>query len=192
MRALAFDFREDQQALHLTDEYMFGKSLLVAPVIEAKATARTVYLPGKDAWYDFRNGRRLSGGQVIVADADLATIPVYVRAGTILPLGPVKPYADAPSSEPVELRVYPGRDGRYELYDDAGDGYGYMHGQYAVVSMTWHDGARKLDIAARKGSFPGMAARQTFSVRCGMSGGPARTLVYDGHAMSVTLAGCGG
>lgn len=192
MRALAFDFRDDPEALHIPDEYMFGKALLVAPVVEAKATARTVYLPGKDAWYDFRSGRSLAGGQVVVADADLATIPVYVRAGSVLPLGPVKPYADAPSSEPLELRVYPGRDGTYDLYDDAGDGYGYTHGQYALVPMTWHDGARRLDIAARQGTFPGMAARQAFSVRCGNGEGSAQTVVYDGHALSVSLAGCGG
>ncbi|HWT51449.1 MAG TPA: TIM-barrel domain-containing protein, partial [Caulobacter sp.] len=110
MRALAFDFRDDPEALRIPDQYMFGKALLVAPVVQAKATARTVYLPGKDAWYDFWTGQKATGGQVVVAGADLSRIPLFVRAGSILPLGPVKPYADAPSSEPIELVVYPGRD----------------------------------------------------------------------------------
>lgn len=189
MRALAFDFRDDDAALHIADEYMFGPALLVAPVVQAKTQARTVYLPGKDAWYDFWTGARQQGGQVVVAKADLATIPVYVRAGSILPLGPVKQYADQASDAPVDIRVYPGRDGAYELYDDAGDGYDYTKGQYATVRMTWSDAGHRLDIAARKGGFKGMAAHQTFSVQCGM--GPAQTVIYDGRAVSVTLKACG-
>jgi len=188
MRALAFDFRDDETALHIPDEYMFGPALLVAPVVQAKTKARTVYLPGKDAWYDFWTGARQDGGQVVVARADIATIPLYVRAGSILPLGPVKQYADQASDAPVEIRVYPGRDGAYELYDDAGDGYDYTKGQYTTVRMTWSDAVHRLDIAGRKGSFKGMAAHQTFSVRCGT--GAARTVAYDGRAVSVTLKGC--
>ncbi len=188
MRALAFDFRDDPQALNIPDEYMFGPALLVAPVVQAKATARTVYLPGKDTWYDFRTGARTPGGQVVVAKADIATIPLYVRAGSILPLGPVRQYADQPSDAPLEIRVYPGRDGNYELYDDAGDGYGYTQGQYATVRMTWSDAGHRFAIADRKGGFPGMAARQRFSVRCGQ--GPAREVIYDGRAVSMTLNRC--
>ena len=191
MRALAFDFRDDLQALHMTDEYMFGHALLVAPVIEAKATARMVYLPGNQPWYDFWTGARLNPGQVITARADIATIPVYVRAGSILPLGPVKPYADAPSDQPTELRVYPGRDGAYELYDDAGDGYDYTRGKYALVPMTWTDATRRLDIGARQGSFKGMSPRQVFVLRCGPGTAAPRTVTYDGHPVSVNLDDCG-
>jgi alpha-D-xyloside xylohydrolase len=191
MRALAFDFRDDQQALTIPDQYMFGKALLVAPVVQAKAKERTVYLPGKDAWFDFWTGAKASGGQVVTAKADIATIPVFVRAGSIVPLGPVKQYADAPSSEPTELRVYPGKDGSYTLYDDAGDGYAYQHGKYALVRMTWNDAAKRLDIAPREGSYDGMPARQHFSVRCGTGAAAARTVVYDGKATSVSLPRCG-
>ncbi len=189
MRALAFDFRTDAHALQIADEYMFGPALLVAPVVEAHTDVRTVYLPGNDAWYDFWSGQRVTGGKVVVAKADIATIPLYVRAGSILPLGPVKQYADAPSAEPLEIRVYPGRDGAYELYDDAGDGYDYMHGQYATIAMTWSNTARRLDIGARQAGFKGMAVRQTFSLRCAT--GPAQPVAYDGRAISVTLKGCG-
>jgi alpha-D-xyloside xylohydrolase len=190
MRALAFDFREDAAALNVADEYMFGKALLVAPVVQKGAQVRTVYLPGRDAWYDFRNGRRSEGGTVVAASADIATIPVFVRAGSILSLGPVKAYADAPSDEPIEIRVYPGRDGSFELYDDAGDGYGYLRGQRAVVPMTWSDAARRLEIGARQGRYPGMSARQTFSVRCAIGSAPAQTVVYSGAATGLTLEGC--
>ncbi len=190
MRALAFDFRDDANALEIPDEYMFGKALLVAPVTQPHAATRTVYLPGKGDWYDFWTGARFAGGQVVAAKADTGTIPVYVRGGGILPLGPVKAYADAPSSEPIEVRVYPGRDGAYELYDDAGDGYDYLRGQHAIVPFTWSDAARRLDIGARAGAFKGMAARQVFTVRCGPGTGTPHVVVYDGKPVSLTLETC--
>jgi alpha-D-xyloside xylohydrolase len=191
MRALAFDFRDDPKALRIADEYLFGRALLVAPVLAPGANTRAVYLPGHEPWYDFRTGERLPGGQTVAAKTDIAAIPVYVRAGSILPLGPVKPYADAPTAEPMEIRVYPGKDGAYELYDDAGDGNSYRHGEYALVRLRWTDAAHRLDIAPRQGRFPGMAARQVFSIRCGHGDGEARTLAYDGKAASIVLAACG-
>ena len=191
MRALAFDFRDDAQALHIPDEYMFGKALLVAPVVQEKARARQVYLPGKDAWFDFWTGNKLDAGQVVTAQADIATIPVYVRAGSILPLGPVKQFADEKTDAPIDLAVYPGKDGAYALYDDAGDGYAYQKGAHTVVRMTWHDGAKRLDIAPREGRYDGMPARQTFAVRCGAKAGAVQTVAYDGKAVSVPLPHCG-
>lgn len=190
MRALAFDFRNDANALEIPDEYMFGPSLLVAPVVQAKAQARTVYLPGKDMWYDFKTGEAYAGSQVVVARADIATIPVFVRAGSILPLGPVKPYADAPSAEPLDLRVYPGRDGTYQLYDDAGDGYGYQNGQFSTVSLSWTDTVHRLDIGERRGTFKGMNARQVFSIVCGAAPQAPHIVTYDGKALSVILDDC--
>lgn len=192
MRALAFDFRDDVQALHIPDEYMFGKALLVAPVVQATAQAREVYLPGKDAWFDFWTGAKLDAGRVVTAKADIATIPVYVRAGSILPLGPVKQFADEKSDAPIDLVVYPGKDGAYELYDDGGDGYAYQKGAYALVRMTWHDGAKRLDIGARQGRYDGMPARQAFAVHCGPQAGAIVKVVYDGKATSVALPHCGG
>lgn len=190
MRALVFDFRDDPNAIRLPDEYMFGKALLVAPVVQPRATARTVYLPGKEGWYDFWTGARFAAGQTVTAGADIATIPVFVRAGSILPLGPVKQYADAPSTEPVELRVYPGKDGTYELYDDAGDGYGYQKGEYSVLRLTWNDAAQRLDFAARQGSYPGMPGHQTFAVQCGGDTTTRHLVNYDGSAQVVGLASC--
>jgi len=190
MRALAFDFRDDAHALDVADEYMFGKALLVAPVVEPKAAARTVYLPGKDDWYDYWTGARYTGGQVVVAKADIATIPLFVRAGSLLPLGPVKAYADAPSSEPVEVRIYPGRDGHYELYDDAGDGYAYEKGQFATIDLTWTDAGHRLDIGDRHGAFNGMRPRQVFSIVCGPTPQAPHLVTYEGKALSIDLDNC--
>jgi alpha-D-xyloside xylohydrolase len=190
MRALVFDFRDDPYAIRLTDEYMFGKALLVAPVVQARAGARTVYLPGKDAWFDFWTGAKFAPGQTVAARAGIGTIPVFVRAGSILPLGPVKQYADAPTTEPIELRVYPGKDGSYDLYDDAGDGYEYQRGQHSIIRLTWNQAAGRLNFAAREGSFPGMPKRQAFAVQCGGAGDTKQLVEYDGGAQAVALAGC--
>ena len=149
MRALAFDFRTDAKALARTDEYLFGKAFLVAPVLDPGATKRTVYLPPA-TWFDFYTGRRFAGGQTVEADAPIERIPVFVRGGSIVPLGPVKPYADAPSDEPTELRVYPGANGAFALYDDSGDGQGYEKGEYSLVRMSWDNSARVQPRRARR------------------------------------------
>ena len=193
MRPLAMDFRTDLGVLQITDQYMFGKALLVNPVVQPSTQVRTVYLPNGTDWYDFWTGSRHAGGQVIAAKADLATIPVYARAGSIVPLGPVKQYADQASSAPIELRVYPGKDGSFELYDDEGDGYGYEQGRRATVRLSWNEAARSLALGAREGTFPGMNARQAFRVVCGAAGGKggAVTVDYSGDAKSVALPVCG-
>ena len=192
MRALAMDFRQDDKALDIPDQYMFGRALLISPVVQAGSRARTLYLPTGADWYDFWTGERLPGGQVISAQADLSRIPVHARAGSILPLGPVKPYADAPSDAPLELRVYPGRDGSFELYDDEGDGFGYEQGRYATVRFVWHDDRSTLEIGARQGAFPGMRSVQRMEIRCGVKDAKeVVALTYSGTAKSVPLPECG-
>jgi alpha-D-xyloside xylohydrolase len=190
MRALAFDFREDPKALAIADEYLFGKALLVAPVVEKGATKRAVYLPGSDGWFDFWTGARVSGGAAIDADAPPDRTPVFARAGSIVPLGPVKPYADASAEEPLEVRVYPGRDAAFVLYDDAGEGYGYEKGEYALVGLGWDDRGNVLTIAAREGHYPGIAASMRLRVVCGSPSVPAREIDYTGSAVTVPLPGC--
>jgi alpha-D-xyloside xylohydrolase len=187
MRALAFDFRTDPRALAITDEYLFGRALLVAPVVQEGATSRSVYLPGQQPWYDFWTGKRFDGGNAVEAEAPIDRIPVYARAGAIVPLGPVKPYADAPSDEPIEIRVYPGADGTFALYDDAGDGYGYQRGEYGLVRFVWNDGKRLLSIAGREGSY-GSVAR--LRVICGSAPKLTRDIRYSGTAVQVHLAEC--
>ena len=190
MRALAFDFRGDREALAKTDEYMFGKALLVAPVVEKNALRRSAYLPAGTVWYDFFSGRRLAGGQTIEADAPANHIPVFARAGSIVPLGPVKPYADAPSDEPIELRVYPGADGSFALYDDAGNGYGYQQGQYSLVRLAWNDRSHSLTLAPREGGYAGMPPTTRFKLVCGDAPAVAVTVVYFGKAIEVALPAC--
>jgi alpha-D-xyloside xylohydrolase len=187
MRALAFDFPTDPKALALTDEYLFGKELLVAPVVKEGATSRKVYLPGQQPWYDFWTGERLAGGQTIDAPAPLDRIPVYARAGSIVPFGPVKPYADAPSDQPVEIRVYPGADGSFGLYDDSGDGYGYTHDDYSLIRFSWNDRSRTLSIAAREGRY---ASNPRFHVVCRSGTRVARNVAYTGQATRVSLPDC--
>jgi alpha-D-xyloside xylohydrolase len=190
MRALAMDFRRDGRSLQITDEYMFGRALLVSPVVQAGAQVRTVYLPAGTAWYDFWTGAHRAGGQVISVEANLAKIPLHVRAGSILPLGPVKPYADARSDEPIEIRVYPGGDGVFVLYDDEGDGFGYEQGHYATVRFAWQDARRVLEIGSRQGRFPGMPVNQRLRIVCGAGGAEPIEVLYAGKATTAALPDC--
>jgi alpha-D-xyloside xylohydrolase len=169
---------------------MFGHALLVSPVVQAGARVRTVYLPAATAWYDFWTGEQHPGAQVISVKADLATVPLYVRAGSILPLGPVKPYADAPSEEPMEIRVYPGDDGVFEFYDDEGDGFGYEQGRYTTVQFAWDDKRRLFEIGARRGRFPGMPVNQRLRIVCGAGDAHSTVVLYRGEAVKVGLEGC--
>ena len=153
MRALVFDFPSDPKALDIGDEYMFGPSLLVAPVTSQGATSRDVYLPRGTDWYDFWTGRRFTGGQVIHRAAPLNVLPLYVRAGSILPMGPEEEYTGEHPSAPVELRIYPGQDGDTSLYFDDGLTYAYQDGQYARLPFHWDNAGRRLSIGARQGQF---------------------------------------
>lgn len=191
MRPLVMDFQSDAKALSIKDQYMFGKALLVSPVTQPGASARMVYLPAGSAWFDFWTGVRHVGGRPIVAKADLATVPVFARAGSVLPLGPDRQYADQKSAEPIELRVYPGADGQFELYDDQGDGYGYEQGQHTTTLLSWNDRQRVLTIGARQGRYAGMAEQQRFKLVCGAATSKgSQMIVYTGAARTVPLPSC--
>ncbi len=174
-RPLVMDWRTDDKTWNIGDEFMFGPSLLVSPVLKADATERSVYLPASPVWYDFWTGETIAGGEgkEITAAAPLDRMPLDVRAGSILPLGPEIEYAEQDPGGPIELRVYRGADGSFELYEDAGDSYDYEHGQHAVIPIRWNDKDRVLTIGAREGSYPGMAKQRTFRV----------VLVRSGHGM---------
>ncbi|MDE2181972.1 MAG: glycoside hydrolase family 31 protein [Alphaproteobacteria bacterium] len=190
MRALAMDFQKDPKVGAIGDEYMFGKALLVAPVTQKAAVTRQVYLPGKLPWYDFWTGVKHGPG-TLVANAPIATIPVYARAGSVVPLGPVVQYADQKTSDPIEIRIYPGADGAFVLYDDAGDGYGYQSGQHAQISLSWKDKTHQLVFGTRQGTFPGMRRQQAFTVICGAAGKRgSRSLDYAGEAVKLSLPHC--
>jgi alpha-D-xyloside xylohydrolase len=194
-RPLIMDFRTDDKVENIGDQFMFGPALLVNPVSEEGATSRELYLP-QTTWYDFWTGEKLDGGKRIQADAPLNKIPLYVRAGSILPLGPEVQYATQKPASPIELRVYPGADGSFTLYDDAGDTYDYEKGAHATVPIKWDDAAKTLSFGAREGTFPGMEKSVVFRVIVvGPNHGAGQQVAtagdkdvqYDGSAMSVSL-----
>jgi alpha-D-xyloside xylohydrolase len=165
MRALPMDFMNDRTVRKITDQFMFGPALLVNPVTELKATERELYLPA-GTWYDFWTGKKEQGGRVLMADAPLEKMPLYVRAGSILPMGPVMQYTNEKPSDPVELRIYPGSESTFTLYEDDGHTYGYLQKQCSEIMLRWNDAARTLTIGARKGRFPGMLEAREFRVIC--------------------------
>lgn len=195
MRALPFDFREDPKALDISDEFMLGPTFLVAPVTDAGAASRRVYLPQGSDWYDFWTGQRTGGGQQVERATPLDVMPLYVRAGGIVPLGPESEYSDQHPDGPIELRIYPGADGAFRLYEDDGVSYDYEKKLCAWIGMRWDDKARVLTFEPRQGSYPGMQTHRQFSIvlvdpenGTGEAVSPAsRSVEYDGSAQEVHL-----
>jgi alpha-D-xyloside xylohydrolase len=163
MRPLVMDWRNDVDAQNTGDEYLFGPAILVSPVTTQGATIRTVYLP-KATWYDFWTGAKVEGGKRVEAEAPLAKLPLYVRAGSIVPMGPTMEWSTEKAADPIEIRIYPGADGDFTLYEDENDNYDYAKGQHATIQLHWDDAARTLTLGAREGTFPGMVEKHTFNV----------------------------
>ncbi len=208
MRALFMDFPEDT-TLHDTDgEYMFGRSLLVAPVtrpmyvdkagnINLNATlTKDVYLPKGSGWYDFWTGEFILGGRNVAKPTPIDIIPLYVRAGSILPVGPDVQYATEKKWDNLEIRVYPGADGSFVLYEDENDNYNYEKGNYTTIMFSWHDKDRTLEVSDRNGRFPGMLMQRKFRIVVAdrdkgsfqkHTVNPDRVLTYRGKAMKIRL-----
>ena len=193
MRGLPMDFRQDASVYSIPDQFMFGPALMANPVTQAGATNRSVYLPAATAWMDFWTGASYAGGQTNLAAAPIDTMPLYVRAGSIIPYGPAVQYASQ-SLDPIELRVYPGADGSFTLYEDEDDNYDYESGAYATIPIKWTESTRTLTIGQRQGSFPGMLSTRTFNivwVSPGHGTGvpstttPDATVSYNGTAVQV-------
>ncbi|MGB8473127.1 MAG: glycoside hydrolase family 31 protein [Candidatus Acidiferrum sp.] len=163
MRPLVMDFREDVRAQNIGDQFLFGPAILVNPVTEPGATTRQLYLPTTE-WYDFWTGATLQGGRSIDAPTTIDRMPLYVRAGSILPLGPDVEYAAQKSADPIELRVYRGANGTFTLYEDENDTYDYEKGVYATIPFSWDNSSQTLTIGDRTGSFPGMLASRSFRI----------------------------
>ena len=164
MRPLVMDFRNDPETWNIGDQFLFGPALMVNPVLEAKATDRRVYLPAGTRWYDFWTGQTTDGGKYVDAAAPLDRIPLYVRAGSILPLGPDEQYAGEKPDGPIELRIYRGADGRFDLYQDEGDGYGYEKGQRSTIPISWSESQHTLTLGGRTGHYPGMPQTMSFHI----------------------------
>jgi len=142
---------------------MYGPAFLVNPVTEPAATKRQLYLP-QAKWYDFWTGSSVDGGRMIDAATTLDRLPLYVRAGSILPLGPHEEWSTEKPEDPIELRIYRGAEGEFTLYEDENDNYNYEKGVYATIPLHWDDARNTLTIGDRKGQFPGMLANRSLRV----------------------------
>ncbi len=207
MRALMMDFVNDRQALDINDEYMFGKSLLVCPItapMYSKDTgpdfstvkSKELYLPKGTDWVDFWTGDKLAGGQSVEKETPIDVIPLYVKAGSILPFGPNVQYATQKKWDDMEIRVYPGADGKFTLYEDENDNYDYEKGVYSTITFSWNDSGQMLTIEDRQGAFPGMLKDRKFRIvlvgknkGTGMekAEGPDKEISYTGKKVVVKL-----
>ena len=165
MRPLVMDFANDKEALSVGNEYLFGPSILVTPVTTQGAVAQTVYLPAAgSAWFNFWTGVTSPSGQKVEAEAPIETLPLFIRPGSIVPMGPFLQYSDEKKPDPIEVRIYAGANGTFMLYEDENDSYRYEKGVYATSPFAWDDATRTLTIGARKGEFPGMLKDRTFNI----------------------------
>jgi len=217
LRPLFSDFAADKKVWDMTDEFMFGRSILAAPILDPQYTAEkiiredamtgwdrkevagelttqadftaaktaTKYLPKGATWYDFWTGQSYRGGQSVTLETTFNRVPMFVRAGSILPLGPEMQYVGEKTWDNLELRVYPGSDGDFLLYEDEGDGYNYEKGVYTTIALHWSNQQRTLTIGARQGSYPGMLTSRTFTIV--LPDGTRATVSYDGTAKQIAL-----
>ena len=218
LRPLFSDFAADKKVWDMTDEFMFGSSILAAPIVEAQYTQEkiiredamtgwdrkeltvdsgqltvdwgetktaTKYLPKGASWYDFWTGRLYKGGQNVVLTTTLDKVPMFVRAGSILPLGPEMQYVGEKAWDNLEIRIYPGADGEFTLYEDEGDGYNYEQGYYSNIIFTWTDRTRTLHISARQGGYKGMLLDRKFTLV--LPDGTTRTIDYNGNQIELKL-----
>ena len=197
VRVPALMFPEDSRLRQIDDEMMLGRDLLVKPVtrpmgflpggekIDSADWTEEVYLPAGAGWYDPESGECLQGGCSVRVSAPLDRVPVFVRAGAIVLLGPVRQFTEEETEEPMSVTVYPGEDGSFVWYEDAGDGYGYEKGQCARVTLRWLQAEETLVISGRQGSYPGM--REEIPLRVSLCGKEARTVRYTGQELRLRL-----
>jgi len=183
MRALWLSYPQDAKAVATDDAYLWGSNLLIAPVVEQGAKQRTTYLP-QGVWWDYWSNARTEGGKEVTRDVDLETLPLYVKAGTILPIGPVKQYAQEESKEPLTLRIYPGAEGTMSIYEDDGSSYDYQRGEFTRIECSWNDAERtltlKVDISGK------LPANKVLSIE--VVGNPrSKRITFSGKMTSVRL-----
>ena len=218
MRPLFSDFADDKKVWNMTDEFLFGQSILACPIVNPQYTVEkivrtnemsgwdrqnasdgspagninwaekksaTKYLPKGAVWYDFWTNRQYKGGQDVTLETTLDRVPIFVRAGSILPLGPEMQYVGEKAWDNLEMRVYPGADGSFLLYEDEGDNYNYEKGTYATIQFDWSDKARTLTVGDRKGDFPGMLKTRKFTIV--LPDGTQKVIDYNGTKQTVKI-----
>ena len=162
MRGLVMDFPNDTKVFDIKDQYMFGPSILVAPVTDAAVTKRNVYLPNGTKWINFWTGETIEGGKTISASAPLDKLPLFIKAGSIVPFGPDLQYALEKNVDPIELRVYTGANGSFSLYEDENTNNNYLKGKSSAIKFDWNEATSSLTIGAREGSFDGILKDRSF------------------------------
>ncbi len=177
-RPLVMDWRTDRKVWDIGDEYMFGPAFLVSPVWKEEAHSRQVYLPQAQIWYDFWTGERFTGERDLEVNAPIEKLPLFLRAGSIVPLGPEIEYAEQQPGDPIEVRVYRGADGAFDLYQDEGDSDRYEQGAYAVIPIRWNDATAALTFGERTGKFSGMPPQIKFRI----------VLVGAGHGVGESVS----
>jgi alpha-D-xyloside xylohydrolase len=203
MRGLMMDFGGDAAVQNIGDQFMFGPSLLVAPVTDYKARTKKLYLPATTGWFNFYSGKYYPGGQQITEDAPLERMPLFVREGSIVPFGPEIQYTGEKPAEPITLYVYTGKDAQFSIYEDEGVNYNYEKGAFSTIPTSYDERTKTLTIGERKGTFTGMPAQRTFNVvwvskdkpatvnysaaPANFSATPAKTVTYSGAAVSVKM-----
>ena len=219
LRPLFSDFAADKRVWDIADEFMFGRSILAAPILDPQYTEEkiirtdamtgwnreketgdkrqeaaidwtvtktaTKYLPKGAVWYDFWTNKTYKGGQTVTLQTTLDRVPMFVRAGSILPLAPEMQYVGEKSWDNLEIRVYPGADGSFTLYEDEGDNYNYEQGYYATITFVWNDKARTLTIGTRQGGYKGMILDRQFTIV--LPDGTTRTVSHNGNEQTVRL-----
>jgi len=203
MRALFMDFASDKNVWNSTDEYMFGKSILVNPVTKAMyvkagtdgmvedfgtVKSQETYLPAGTDWFDFWTGDKIAGGQKTTKQTPLDIIPIYIKAGSVLPIGPKVQYATEKKWDNLEIRVYPGANGDFTLYEDENDNYNYEKGKYTEIKFHWDDKTRTLSIADRTGSYDGMLDQRKFNISVvAKSVSAAKEISFSGKKVAVKM-----
>ena len=187
MRALWLHYPDDKQALGQSQEYLWGRNMLIAPVYEKGATSRNVYLPA-GTWYDWWDNSRHNGGTTVTRKVDLATMPIYVRAGSIIPFDPVRQYMAQPVTEPTTLKVYSGANGEFTMYEDDGNSQNYLQNKGTWTKLSWDDGAKKLTISAAPpaGVTNESTAAREFKVEM-LPAGTVKTVTYNGRQAEVAF-----
>ena len=217
LRPLFSDFAADKKVWDMTDEFMFGRSILACPIVDPQYTeekiirtdamtgwnqqearaesavqadfttskSATKYLPKGALWYDFWTGKTYQGGKNVTLETTFDRVPMFVRAGSILPLGPEMQYVGEKAWDNLELRLYPGADGTFTLYEDEGDNYNYEKGVYSTIAFSWNNKARTLTIGERKGQYPGMLTKRQFTVV--LPDGTSKAIDYDGASTTIKL-----
>jgi alpha-D-xyloside xylohydrolase len=196
MRGLVMDFNNDKKVHSIADQYMLGPSLLVNPVYTYKATSRKVYLAAETGWYDFYTGEYFKGAQTLDAPAPMERMPLFVKAGSILPVGPELQYANEKKADPITLYVYTGSDASFTLYEDEGVNYKYEEGAYSQIRMSYEEDTHTLTIGAREGRYNNMPEGRTFHivwvkadhpVGVGVTARPDQVVQYNGTAITLTM-----